>query len=100
MNINQQMLSNIVEFISQNVSLNRRLDKKKVDTSTAKLAFTQLDKKRKGYLDLADVYSLCGDVTENDLFVVFKWLDVSKTGDVTYEDFEFAVACQNLAEKK
>jgi hypothetical protein len=59
MDTNQQLLQNLVEFISQTVSLNRRLDKKKVDATTAKLAFSQLDKKRKGYLDLADVYSLC-----------------------------------------
>lgn len=100
MDTNQQMLSNLVEFISQTVSLNRRLDKKKVDTATAKLAFAQLDKKRKGYLDLADVYGLCGEVTENDLFVVFKWLDASKSGDVTYEDFESAVATQSQTEKR
>jgi len=87
MDINQQQVENLVEYISQTVSLNRRLDKKRVSNATAKLAFTQVDKKRKGYLDLADVYELCGEVTEDELFVAFKWLDASKTGDVTYEDF-------------
>jgi Ca2+-binding EF-hand superfamily protein len=100
MDTNQQLLQNIVEFISQTVSLNRRLDKKKVDNTTAKLAFSQLDKKRKGYLDLADVYSLCGESTEDDLFVVFKWLDVSKTGDVTYEDFQQVMTTQSQSDKK
>lgn len=57
---NQQSIENLVEFISQNVSLNRRLEKKKVDPALVKLAFTQVDNKRKGYLDLANVYELCG----------------------------------------
>lgn len=57
---NQQSVENLVEFISQNVSLNRRLEKKKVDPALVKLAFTQVDNKRKGYLDLANVYELCG----------------------------------------
>lgn len=66
---------NLIEYVSQCVSLVRRLDKKKLSAQAAKLAFQQLDKKRKGYLDLADVYELCGEVSEDELFVVFKWLD-------------------------
>jgi hypothetical protein len=53
---NSQCIEGIVDYISQLVSLNRRLLKKKVDIQTAKLAFTQLDTKRKGYLDLANVF--------------------------------------------
>lgn len=71
----------------------RRLDKKKLSTQAAKLAFQQLDKKRKGYLDLADVYELCGEVSEDELFVVFKWLDCEKKGDVTEEAF-----CQRIGD--
>lgn len=65
MDTNQQKVENLVEYISQTVSLNRRLDKKRVNNAVAKLAFAQVDKKRKGYLDLADVYELCGEVTED-----------------------------------
>jgi hypothetical protein len=43
----------------------------------------KIDSKRKGYWDLANVYELCGDITENQLFHVFKWLDISKSGDIT-----------------
>lgn len=62
---NTQNIENLVEYISQVVSLNRRIEKKKIDTNTIKLAFTQLDSKRKGYLDLADVFELAGNVTED-----------------------------------
>ena len=84
---NLQHVENLVEYISQFVSLTRRLENKKINSDTAKLAFTQLDTKRKGYLDLANVFELCGEVTEDELFYVFKWLDSSKTGDISLEDF-------------
>jgi hypothetical protein len=46
----------------------------------------KIDSKRKGYWDLTNVYELCGDITENQLFHVFKWLDTSKSGDITISD--------------
>jgi Ca2+-binding EF-hand superfamily protein len=82
----KEKIDRIVEYVSQSVSLWRRLEKKKVSLDTAKLAFAKIDSKRKGYLDLTNVYELCGEVTENQLFHAFKWLDVSKSGDITLSD--------------
>lgn len=62
---NSQDVENLVEYISQLVSLNRRIEKKKIDTDTAKLAFYQLDSKRKGYLNIANVLEISGNVTED-----------------------------------
>ena len=65
-NASSSFIDNIAEYLSQLVSLSRRLEKKKVDSQTAKLTFTEMDTKRKGYLDLGNIYQLCGDhVTED-----------------------------------
>lgn len=39
-----------------------------------------VDVRRKGYLDLHDVYELVGKVTETQLFTLFKTMDIRKTG--------------------
>ena len=41
-----------------------------------------VDVRRKGYLDLHDVYELAGSVSEGQLFTLFKAMDRSKTGEV------------------
>jgi Ca2+-binding EF-hand superfamily protein len=79
------------------VSLNRRLQNKKIDENSAKVAFNQLDNKRKGYLDLANIYSLCSNVSEDELFHVFKWLDLSKNGDIYPQDFIRAVTSKSAS---
>ena len=48
--------------------------------------FRTLNSRRKGYLDLADIYSLMEDASEDELFVVFKYLDWSRSGKVEMED--------------
>ena len=62
-----------------------------MDAQTSKLAFVQLDTKRKGYLDLTNIFELAGNVSEDELFHVFKWLDVSKKGDISPEDFQYVL---------
>lgn len=52
----QQSIDKLVEYISQSVGLTRRLEKNKCDPGLVKLAFAQVDNKRKGFLDLANVY--------------------------------------------
>lgn len=39
-----------------------------------------VDLKRRGYLDLNDIFELVGKVTETELFTIFKHLDRSRTG--------------------
>lgn len=39
-----------------------------------------IDVKKKGFLDLDDVYELVGKVTQEELFAIFKFLDTSRNG--------------------
>jgi len=48
-----------------------------------------VDVKRKGYLDLNDVYELVGKVSENELFVIFKFMDTSRTGEIRLQELEY-----------
>ena len=41
-----------------------------------------VDVRRKGYLDLNDIYELVGSVTESELFYLFKALDGERSGEV------------------
>ena len=50
-----------------------------------------VDVSRKGFLDLSDVYSLVGEVTEEELFAVFKFLDTKRTGEVRVENLQVAL---------
>lgn len=63
-----------------------------------KLSFTEVeavmgmvDLKRRGYLDLNDIFELVGKVTESELFAVFKHLDRSRTGEVRVTDLQNAL---------
>ena len=45
-----------------------------------------VDLKRRGFLDLNDVFELVGKVTEKELFDVFKFLDRSRSGEIRLEE--------------
>ena len=45
-----------------------------------------VDLRRKGYLDLHDVYQLVGTVTEAQLFALFKAMDHTRRGEVSEDD--------------
>ena len=50
-----------------------------------------VDLKRRGFLDLNDVFELVGKVTEKELFDVFKFLDRSRTGEIRLEELQAAI---------
>lgn len=50
-----------------------------------------VDLKRRGFLDLNDVFELVGKVTEKELFDVFKFLDKSRTGEIRLEELQAAI---------
>lgn len=55
-----------------------------------------VDVKRRGFLDLNDIYELVGKVTENELFAIFKYLDRSRTGEVRVPDLQAALGNSQL----
>jgi Ca2+-binding EF-hand superfamily protein len=55
-----------------------------------------VDTKRKGFLDLNDIFELAGKVTENELFDIFKFLDARKTGEIRIEDLQLALGDSQL----
>lgn len=59
-----------------------------MSTSELKALLEIVDVKRKGYLDLNDVYELAGKVTENQLFTIFKFMDTERTGEIRLEELE------------
>ena len=56
---------------------------------------TIVDIKGKGYLDLGDVYDLVGNVGEEELFAVFKYLDWSRHGEIRLQDLEKTLGDQS-----
>lgn len=55
-----------------------------------------VDTKRKGFLDLNDIFELAGKVTENELFDIFKFLDARKSGEIREEDLQLAIGDSQL----
>lgn len=55
-----------------------------------------VDTKRKGFLDLNDIFELAGKVTEGELFDIFKFLDARKSGEVRVEDLQLALGDSQL----
>jgi hypothetical protein len=50
-----------------------------------------VDVNHKGYLDLSDIYELVGQVSETELFGIFKFFDTKRTGEVKLENLEIAI---------
>lgn len=50
--------------------------------------FAWLDKRRRGFIDVSDFYEKFPDLQEDELFYVFKTLDVSRTGNLTLNDLK------------
>ena len=55
-----------------------------------------VDLKRRGFLDLNDIYELVGKVTENELFAIFKHLDRSRSGEIRVADLQAALGNSQL----
>ena len=55
-----------------------------------------VDVKRRGLLDLNDIYELVGKVTENELFAIFKYLDRSRSGEIRVADLQAALGNSQL----
>jgi len=55
-----------------------------------------VDLKRRGFLDLNDIYELVGKVTENELFAIFKYLDRSRSGEIRVADLQAALGNSQL----
>ena len=58
-----------------------------------------VDLKRRGFLDLNDVFELVGKVTEKELFDVFKFLDRSRSGEIRLEELRAAIGNPESASK-
>lgn len=58
-----------------------------------------VDLKRRGFLDLNDVFELVGKVTEKELFDVFKFLDRNRSGEIRLEELQIAIGNSELTSK-
>ena len=83
------------ELLSSIQSSNKKLEWAKMSIQEASEVFELLNSRRKGYLNLADIYQVIPECSEEDLFVVFKALDISKTGKVVLNDFISMVGSAN-----
>lgn len=83
-----ETLKEIINFINKSARWTEQINGSKLTIEEVKFLFETIDQKRKGYLDLADVYELVGDVKEEELFCIFKYLDHGKTGDIRLVDLE------------
>jgi hypothetical protein len=58
-----------------------------------------IDIKRKGFLDLDDVYELVGKVTQTELFDIFKFLDTTRNGEIGTQQLQEAIGDAKLQSK-
>lgn len=70
----EQHLNNLISYIRQSASLCIP-NPPTLTPSELRYLFSIVDVKRKKYLDLNEVYELIGDVTEKEMFCLFKWMD-------------------------
>lgn len=73
-------LRNICSFLQEVVQLGEVIARNRLSFSEVKTLLSLVDVKKKGFLDLADVFDLVGKVGEEELFAVFKFLDCRRTG--------------------
>ena len=84
----ENTLKSLCNLITEIANLNLTIVNNKLSFSEVKTLLDLVDVRRKGYLDLSDIYDLVGKVTEPELFAVFKYLDTDRTGEIRLEQLQ------------
>lgn len=58
-------------------------------------AFNQLDFARRGELNVSDFFKGFPELSQEDLFHIFKALDISRTGSITLQDMIEVLGCSD-----
>ena len=78
----------LYEFLQQCLACQERLSPYKLSQRSVDQLFCWLDQRRRGFIDVADFYDKFPELKEDELFFVFKTLDVSRTGNLTLHDLK------------
>lgn len=81
-------IKEICQFIINVSTLEDRIAQNRLSLSEVSALFKLVDVKVKGFLDLNDIYELVGKVSEEELFVVFKFMDRERTGEIRLKQME------------
>lgn len=84
----EKKLKEICQFIIDISALESTITQNKLSLAEVAALFKLVDVKGKGFLDLNDIYELVGKVSEEELFVVFKFMDREKTGEIRLKQME------------
>lgn len=83
----------LYDFIQLCLSFQERLEPYRLSLKSVEQLFAWLDKRRRGFIDVSDFYEKFSELQEDQLFFVFKTLDVSRTGLLTLNDLKDTVMC-------
>lgn len=76
----ENYLKRICSFLTDLTKLDEVTRNNRLSSTEVRSLLGYVDVKRKGFLDLGDVYDLVGKIGEEELFTVFKFLDQNRTG--------------------
>jgi Ca2+-binding EF-hand superfamily protein len=92
----ENQLKQVCLCIQQVAAIEDTISANRLSPAEVAAVMELVDLKRRGFLDLNDIYELVGKVTEAELFAVFKHLDRSRTGEVRVPDLQTALGNSQL----